>query len=60
MSCTWKEVCYIEGPKCFDSKPITCSECGEDFCVDKNLPAGECPKLCNRCEYEKIHPGERD
>lgn len=56
MNCACKEVCYIEGPKCFAFKPITCSKCGEEFCVTNDLPVDECLHLCTKCEYEKNHP----
>lgn len=60
MNCKCIEICYIEGPKCFAFKPINCSKCGEEFCVEKDLPADEYLELCPRCEYEISYPVKKE
>lgn len=50
--CKCEEVCWIEGPRCLEMEQLTCCDCGETFCIDKDLPIPERPSRCDACQYD--------
>lgn len=38
---------------------LLCHRCGEIYTVIADLPHGERPSVCDKCEYEMIYSGER-